>query len=172
MLDAGAFHKAPEHGRGVRYGHAGDEGEGNGGGDAHAGLLVSAQLGYQRVKGRAVHGHEQIEAGEHKEQENGIYPAAAGHRRPESKYGEDAEGDRRGLHEGDAAALGILAAVGQGGDPWVGDRVEYAPEAGYQRQYAYQAENDGTGLKKRVFGKTGGFVWHIEVYEIVADQGA
>ena len=111
------------------------EGQRDGRGDVHAVFLGLAELRDEGVVGSAVHGHEEVEEDEGAEDPGDVHAADALHGSEKHQHGDDGEGDGGPLHEGDPAALGVGAAVGKGGDPGVGNRIEDTADEGDEAQH-------------------------------------
>ena len=140
-----ALQRAGQGERQIGQEGAEEEGERNGGGDEHPVFLGFAELGNEGVIGRAVHGHEKIEENEGHEDPDDIDGALFLHGGEENQDSHDRKGNGGPLHKGNTAALRVFAAIGKGGDPRVGDRVEDAADEGDEPQNREHTEDDQAG---------------------------
>ena len=116
---------------------AGEEGEGDGGGDVHTVFLGFAKLRDKSVVWGAVDGHRGIEEdqedGDPSDVEREVI-ARIGDWGEEDEDGDDREWDGGPSHERDAAAMLGFAVIGHVRDHWVGDRVPDTAKGGNQTE--------------------------------------
>ena len=143
-----AAQHAGENEGGVGQHGAGEEGQRDGGGDEHPVFLGLAEFRDQSGVGGAVHGHEQVEQHHKHGDPEDVQAADVAHGGAEQQDRHDGQGDGGLLHEGDAAALGVLAAVGQVGDQRVGDGVKHTAQSGDQTKDRQKAQNHEARLNE------------------------
>ena len=149
-----------------------NDGKGNGYGNGHAGLLVSAELRDEGVVGRAVHGEEQVKQHQHHKEEGRVPPALAVIGGPEGEDRGYAKGDGRGPHKGDAPAGLGAAPVGQGADEGVRYGIKDPPEARYAGQYRNRPENNSALRNKYLVSQSHSLLaGNIIVRHIAGYQG-
>ena len=126
-----------------------EEGDGDVGREVDADLLRAAELGDERVEGRAVERERHVEENEADEQGDVVELLGAEARDREDHDGHDAERDGGVAHERDAAAQRVVELIGLAGDEGIDEAVDEAAQRRDEADDRHAREDDALRDEQR-----------------------